>query len=243
MARKKTLGAALCLALLIAGSRPASATIPVYDYVNWALAWYQRAEQIKHQYDQVVTLKRQLESFGEGGDWNSLNGLLGDLDKLFRGGENLGYLLAGVEEVFEETFPGYELPVSWPDEYQLRVGRSRETLRLITAALNRLTWANTHSQIMVDRIQERSRTANSPLEELEVLSMWTNLSISEQQRHMQASLLAANAIVVAQAEAMQRQASIEAARNDWLARENTPVAGHDPSDGFTGVPADWPWSL
>ena len=73
--------------------------------------------------------------------------------------------------------------------------------------------------------------------------MWTNLSISEQQRHMQASLLAANAIVVAQAEAMQREASVEAARNDWLARENTPVAGHDPSDGFTGVPADWPWSL
>ncbi len=229
--------------VLLVATPPASATIPVYDYVNWLLAWYQRAQQIEHQYHQLKALERQLETLGRGGDFDSLHGLLGDLDQLFREGENLGYILAGVEEVFAETFPGYEAPVLWPDEMSRRIDRTQKTLRLITASLNRLTWANTHSQVMVERLQERSKAADSPLEELEVQTMFQNLAISEQQRSLQAQLLTANAVTVAAAASTQREAAAEAARSAWLAREPIPTPGHDPSGGFTGIPAGWAWSF
>lgn len=233
----------LTLAVLLLVPAPAGATIPVYDYINWILAWYQRAQQIEHQYHQLKALERQLETLGRGGDFDSLNGLLGDIDQLFREGENLGYILAGVEDVFAETFPGYAPPVLWPDELALRIDRTQKTFRLITASLNRLTWANTHSQLMVERLQERSKAADSPLEELEVQTMWTNLQVSEQQRALQAQLLTANAVTVAAAAATQREAAAEAARSAWLSREPIPVPGHDPSSGFTGIPAGWAWSL
>jgi hypothetical protein len=236
-----TLAVALVALLLLPSS--AAATVPVYDYINWILAWYQRGVQIQHQYDQFKALKQQLESFGRQGDFDSLNGLLGDLDELFRSGENLGYILAGVEDVFAETFPGYEAPVLWPDEYALRLSRTRNTLQLITTALNRLTWANTHSQVMVERLQERSKTADSPLEELEVQTMWQNLAVSEQQRALQAQLLTANAVTVAAAAGLQREAAAEAARNAWLVGETAPDPGEDSGTGFTGIPDNWPWRL
>lgn len=235
------LGLVFAALVLVPGT--ASATVPVYDYINWILSYYQRYQQIEHAYKQVKALEKQIESLGQQGDFDSLNGLLGDLDQLFRGGENLGYILAGVEDVFEETFPGYETPMLWPEEYALRTARTRETLKLITAGLNRLTWANTHSQVMVDRLQARSKAADSPLEELEVQTMWTNLQVSEQQRALQAQLLTANAITVAAAADLQREAAAEAARSSWLGGEAAPTAGDDPSGGFSGIPEDWPWSL
>jgi P-type conjugative transfer protein TrbJ len=245
MPRKTVAVIVLCFVLLgLALPTPAAAQFFVYDPAVWyqaILAWYQRYEQIRNQYEQIRALQKQLESFADQGDFNSLNGVLGQLDQIFAVGENLGYLLAGVEEVFAETFPGYEPPISWPDEYALRVKRSRDTLHLITQALNRLTWPNTRSQVMLDRITAHSKRADSPLEELEVLSMWQSLHVTEAQRSLQAQLLAANAVTVAAAADLQREASAEAARSSWLERETAPLPGLDPSEGFTGVPANWPW--
>lgn len=242
--RRRATAVALVLVLSLIVVPPVSATYPVYDYINWLLSWIQRAQQIKHQYDQLVALKKQLESYGDGGSFNSLNGILGDLDRLFRDGENLGYLLIGVEQLFEETFPGYEAPIAWPEEFRTRVYRTHNTLRLITASLNRLTAANTRSQVMVDRITALSKQADSPLEELEVQSMLQTLAVTEQQRILQAQLLTANAVTVAAAAEQQRIAAAEAARTDWLASESAPEPGYDPNpEGFTGIPRDWPWSL
>jgi hypothetical protein len=241
---RRATAVALVLFLSLAVVPQASATFPVFDYVNWILSWIQRAQQIQHQYDQLVALKKQLESYGEGGDFNSLNGILGDLDQLFRDGENLGYLLIGVEQVFEETFPGYEAPIAWPEEFQTRIYRTQNTLRLITASLNRLTAANTRSQVMVDRLTALSRRADSPLEELEVQSMLETLAVTEQQRILQGQLLTANAVTIAAAAEVQRVAAAEAARSGWIASESAPEPGYDPHpEGFTGVPRDWPWSL
>lgn len=243
--RRKIVSAALVLALLAALiPPPASATMAVYDYVNWLqalAAWYQRYQQIVHQYDQLVALRKQIESFGDGGYFNTLKGTFADLDALFREEDNFGYLHPGVQEVFDESFPGYEKPVSWPDEVSSRMDRTRETLSLIVSAMNRLTYANTRSQEMTDAIIAQSRVADSPLEELEVISMWNGLAVTEQQRSLQAQLLTANSVTLAAAVQMQREAAGEAARSAWLAQEAIPVPGHDASEGFTGIPDSWPW--
>lgn len=222
-------------------------TMAVYDYINWLqnlLDYYQEYQELVTQYKELEAAYRQFESFANGGDWNSLNGLLGALDGLFNMSDNLGYLVVGVDELFEETFPGWEVPTDWVLEQHERVGRTRETLRLINEALNRLTYANTHSQNQIAELQALAKGADTPLEELEVANMISTFHVNELQRYSQANMLTANAIAVSESYKLQTEASTRAALSDWLARDIAPEPGSDPSEGFTGIaPGHQGWSF
>ena len=244
-ARVPVVLAALLTALLLGSAAPADATVAVHDYINWILSYYQRYEQIANQARQIANQVRQiqhaakaLESFGDA-DWSHFD--FRDLEALLAYGEHLGYLNSSVGALFDDTFPGYERPESWPDEFQLRVGRTRETLRLINRSLRTLSDADSPVDFLA-LLQRRSETADSPVEELETANMYANYSLVHLQRAIQANLLTANTIAVAQAEELQMQASIEAARNGWVARDPVPLV-QDDGPGFTGVPAGWTYSV
>jgi P-type conjugative transfer protein TrbJ len=236
----------LLLAALLSTAAPAAAnTVPVYDYVNWLLSYYQRYEQIANQARQITNQVRQiqqlaksLESFADA-DWSHFD--FHDLDALLGYGEHLGYLNQSVSALFDDTFPGYETPESWPEEFQTRVRRTRETLRLINRSLRTLSDADSQVDFL-SVLQRRSQTADSPVEELETANMYANYSLVHFQRAIQANLLTANSIAVAQAEQLQMQASIEAARNGWIERDPFPE-GYDEGPGHTGVPAGWAYSI
>src|SRR6476619_5683621 len=130
--------ALLCLLLVVSPSFAGATGIPVVDILAWAqrfYAQYQRAEQIARQAQQVRLAAKSIQSFGQGGSWSTLHGLLGQIDELFRISGNLGYLRADVEETFRETFPGYAPPESsWPEQYKTQAERAHETLALLMAA-------------------------------------------------------------------------------------------------------------
>jgi len=237
--------AALLAVLLLTSAVPASATVPVYDYINWILSFYQRYEQITNQARQIANQARQiqqaaksLESFGDA-DWSHFD--FRDLDALLAYGDHLGYLNSSVDALFEETFPGYERPEAWPEEFQTRVRRTRETLRQINRSLRTLSDADSPIDFLA-LLQRRSERADSPVEELETSNMYANYSLVHMQRAIQANLLTANTIAVAQAEALQMQASVEAARNGWIERDGLPPIREDDS-GYTGVPEGWAYSF
>lgn len=235
----------MLLAALLATAAPASATIPVYDYVNWILSYYQRYEQItnqirqiSYQVQQVHHLAKSLESYADA-DWSHFD--FYDLDALLAHGEHFGYLNRSLSDLFDETFPGYEPPESWPEEFQTRVRRTRETLRLINRSLRTLSDADAQVDLL-RFLQRRSERADSPLEELETSNMYANYSLVHLQRAIQANLLIANTIAVAQAEELQIKASTEAARNGWIERDPFPL-GYDAGPGYTGVPDGWGYSI
>jgi len=184
-----------------------------------------------------------LESFGDGGTWSSLHGLLGELDQIFNTSSelsgNLGYLRVGVETVFRDTFPGYAPPeTSWPEQYKTLADRAHETLALLMAAENRLTWNNTASQARLAEMVADSLLADSPLEESEVNNMFHTLEATELQKGTQATLLVANAVTVATALELQKSATAAAARQSWLdSAADRPAPGYDPSEGYTGIPS------
>ncbi len=233
------------VAALLATAAPASATVPVFDYVNWILSYYQRYEQItnqirqiSNQVQQVQQLAKSLESFPDA-DWSHFD--FHDLDALLAYGEHLGYLNRSLSDLFDDTFPGYEPPESWPEEFQTRVRRTRETLRLINRSLRTLSNADASFDLLT-LLQQRSQRADSPLEELETYNMYANYSLVHLQRAIQANLLTANTIAVAQAEELQMQSSVEAARNGWIERDPFPH-GYDAGPGYTGVPDGWGYSI
>jgi P-type conjugative transfer protein TrbJ len=243
--RKKILVLLVCL-LLLAPSVSSASGIPVVDILAWiqrAYAQIQRAEQIYHQVEQVYYTVKSLESYGQGGSWSSLHGLLGELDQIFNTyselSGNLGYLKIGVEQVYRDTFPGTTLPAgNWPDQYKTLLDRSHETLALLLAGQNRLTWNNTASQIRLAEMTAASLAADSPMKEAEVNNMFHSLETTELQKGTQATLLAANASTLSTALELQRQATAAAARKSWFdAGAGRPVPGYDPSPGYTGLPS------
>ncbi|HEX4960900.1 MAG TPA: hypothetical protein VF173_08685 [Thermoanaerobaculia bacterium] len=249
--RKKIL-ALLCCLLLTYPAVAGASGIPVVDILAWiqrAYAQVQRAEQIYHQVEQVRATVKSLESFGQGGSWSSLHGLLGELDQIFNTysqiSSNLGYLKIGVEQVYRDTFPGYSPPAgNWPDRYKTLLDRSHETLALLLAGQNRLTWNNTASQIRLAEMTAASLFADSPLQEAEVNNMFHTLEATELQKSTQATLLSANAATLATALELQKEATAAAARAAWLdAGGARPEPGYDPSAGYTGVPSSVSLSL
>lgn len=238
--------ALLCLLLVLSPALAGAAGIPVVDLVAWAQrieAHLQRAEMIYHQIEQVRAALKSLESFGEGGSWSSLHGMLGELDDLFNAysqiSGNLGYLRDGVEDVFRDTFPGYSSPViPWPEQYKTVAERAHETLALLMAAENRLTWTNTGSQIHLMEMEAYSLLADSPLKEAEVNNMFHSLEATELQKGTQATLLVANAVTLSTALELQKSATAAAARQSWIdSAADRPAPGYDPSDGYTGIPS------
>jgi len=235
----------LLATLLLASASPASATIPVYDYVNWVLSYYQRYEQIANQARQIANQVRQIEQLGKSlesfddADWSQFD----QLSALLFYGDHLGYLNSSLANLFDQTFPGYEPPESWPAEFETRVWRTRETLRLVSQALRGLSNADAPFNLL-ELLQRRSERADSPIEELETANMYANYSLVHLQRAIQASLLTANIIAIAQAEELQRQASVEAARNGWIARDPLPpIRENLDGSGHTGVPDGWSYSI
>jgi P-type conjugative transfer protein TrbJ len=237
--------AAIALVLLMITSRTGSATIPVWDYVNWILSYYQRGQQIANQAHQLTNEARQiqhlakaLESYADG-DWSTFS--YRDLDALLSYGEQLGYLNRSLSAVFDNTFPGYEPPSDWPTEYQIRVRRTRETLREINRSLRTLSDADSQVDLLT-LLQRRSERSDSPLEELETSNMYAQYTSVQITKSIQANLLIANAIAVAQAERLQREASIDAARNSWIKSDPFPD-GFDPGEGYGAIPEGWSYTI
>lgn len=245
--RRALLALVASLSLLLVPATSSEAALDVYDYVNWALSYYQRYEQIRNQYKtienevrQVQQLAKALESFDQS-DWSSFDA--SELEVLLAYGEHLGYLNSAATEIFDVTFPGYEAPRYWPDEFQARVSRTRSTLRRIQQSLRSLGNGGDYQSEILTLLQNRSDEADSPTEELETANMFHSLHSADMQRSIQASLLVGNAIAVSQAQELQFRASAEAARSSWLLSEPLPYPDSNQDEGFTALPNHWDLNL
>jgi P-type conjugative transfer protein TrbJ len=248
---------AIFLLTLLIGTSVGNATIPVFDYVNWflqylkyayeqgeiAYAKYQRAQMILYQVQQLEQQIKALKSWGQDGDWSSLHGAMGQIDQLMNALDDLGYLLVGIHQRWEETFPGYAPPIDWISEHQSRLRRTRATYGALLSALNRLSANQTHSQAVLETLAARSRASDSPQKELEVLNMFANAQGLELTKLTMASSLTANALAVHYSYELQKEATAETVRTTWLHSQPRPAPGHDDSPGFTGIPRNWSLDL
>ncbi len=246
--RQKVIALALIAVLLLpaTGSATGAPVVDVLAIAQRLIVMYNQLQQIQAAYRKVELAVKALESYAETGDFSDLNGLLGQIDQIFNVyaeiGDNLGYLKAGVDDVYHDTFPGYVPSVFGPTaDYEIRVERAQQSLRLIMKAMNRLTWNNTGSALLLARMVADSKDADSPQEEAEVANMIGTLQVTEAQKSLQAQLLTANAVTVGFGSVIQDQAAATRARADWLASANVAAIPEASSAaGFTGVPSSLP---
>lgn len=234
------------LVLLALASPPQAHAVTFVDLVAYAqrvLTWFQKVQDLLQQARQVEAAYRQLESFADSGSWSDLNGMLAAIDDLFAasGGvaDNVGYLRADVEETWREIFPGtfdIDLNDSQPELLAERLGKAHETYALIMAALNRVTWNNTRSQILLAEATAASKTADGALEEAEVANMFASLQTTELNKLVQVAMIQANTQTLQAALEAQKEASALASRRAWFASNDLPGLDRE-LPGYTGVPS------
>ncbi len=234
--RRLAAASLLALTLLLALPAPGTAsTVPVYDYINWLLSWYQRGQQIYNQGKQIYYQAKSFERLGQGAHWDSLNGMLAWLDQAMRGGDNLGYLVVGLDGLFAETFPSQYRTHSWTADSLRRIHRTRNTFQKLMGGLNRLTWANARSQSTVEQLKIQSAAADTPLKAQESTNGWLNAMDLELTKMKEAQLATANAVTLFYGYELHRQAVAETARNDWIAAQLPPPLEADRRT-FSAVP-------
>lgn len=237
MKRRKvaaTVLVALTLFLVVPGTSSAY-TVPVYDYINWILSWYQRGQQIYNQGRQIYYAAKSLERIGQGAQWDSLGGLVDWLDRAMRGGEHLGYLVADLDWMFADTFPERYRTQSATSESLRRINRTRNTFEKLMAGLRRISFSNARSQGTVERLAVQSAAADTPLKAQESTNGWLNSIDVELQKVREAQLSTANAVTVYYSFELHRKAVADTARNEWIQAELPPPLAPD-RRFYSGVP-------
>jgi P-type conjugative transfer protein TrbJ len=246
MRRRVLALATVCLVLLTLLSPPRAHAVTFVDLVAYAqriITWYQKVQDLYQQARQLEALYRQLESYGDSGSWSDLNGLLATIDGLFNSSseliENLGYTKVDIERVWPETFPGsadIDPAFSQPELARDRIDKAQQTYSLIMRALNRITWNNTRSQILLRDATTASQTADGTLEEIEVANMFNSLQTTELNKLVQIAMMQANAQTLEAALEAQKEASAQAARRYWFSSNHLPSLERE-TPGYTGVPS------
>ena len=243
--RRRILALTTALLVLFALASPPGAHavtfVDLVAYVQRILTWFQKVQDLHQQAKQVEAAYRQLESFADSGSWSDLNGMLAAIDGLFNATsglvENLGYTRVGIEEDWREMFPGtldFDPTASEPERAVERIEKARETYALIMAALNRVTWNNTRSQVLLAEATAASKSADGALEEAEVANMFHSLQTTELNKLVQIAMIQANAQTLHAALEAQREASALAARRAWFDSNRLPGLDRE-LPGYTGL--------
>jgi P-type conjugative transfer protein TrbJ len=243
---------ALALGLAPAGAPPAAAQIPVTDLAHitvnstWHYAHYvQFAYQIVQQYQQILNQVRQIDAQLRAlqklaqPQWRDLSGLLGELDRLTRGGRALSYALADVAAQFRATFPGWQ---SWSDatDFPAQNQRALDTLGAALSAVGRQAQGFAADEATLARIRVQMATTAGHQQALEQLSTLAAFTAQEQLLTRQALAASANVAAVAGGYWLNRDAHAEATC-DLLATETALAGDRNASRGWSFQPAWWPF--
>ncbi len=250
----------ILLTMLVGAPTSAHATIPVWDYIEYALqflkwvwqyasdlwahakieyAQYQRVQMIYNQAQQIVLQVKALKSWGRDGDFTTLNGAMGQIDSLFNQLDSLGYLTVDIYRRWAESFPGLVPPQQWVAEEKARQERIRRTMGAHLKALNRLSENQTHSQVVLAQLAERARNSDSPQTQLEVANMYHLAAGYELTKLVMTTSLTANSFALFLSQQTQREESGTAAREAWLLSAPLPSPLPDARDRFTGLPTGY----
>ena len=245
MRRRRIVAVVLILFALFGTAAPAGATVPVYDYINWILAFiqryyaaYQRAQQLYQQAEAVKAAYKNLENYGRSGEWGNLVGLYGSIEGILNRADNLGFQTSELAAQLDETFPGLIPPQDYRTEYETRVRKTLTTVKSLTQILGRIAAPNVQTQLRLAAMQARSGDASGAVKALQTANIFASLQEEELGRGLQAELASANIEALTASHELQKEAAAEAAFVDWTTRDEGPAP--EPV-GYGGVPAGWSW--
>jgi P-type conjugative transfer protein TrbJ len=177
----------------------------------------QAAQQIDNQRRQILYQIQALQRL-RNPNWRELSGLVNQLDQIMRQGQALAYSAAQIDRLFQQTFPGYQLPAD------LRIGaaqrqQAERSLATLRASLNAVSRQMADAQPGLARLGQIKRQMNgivSPQQALELQNTLQGYAAEELVMLRQAISIQTNAQAVAEAARLQRQMQADAALEQLL---------------------------
>jgi P-type conjugative transfer protein TrbJ len=177
----------------------------------------QSAQQIDNQRRQILYQIQALQRLPNP-NWRELSGLVNQLDQIMRQGQALAYSAAQLDRLFQQTFPGYQLPAD------LRIGaaqrqQAERSLATLRASLNAVSRQMADAQPGLARLGQIKRQMNgivSPQQALELQNTLQGYAAEELVMLRQAISIQTNAQAVAEAARLQRQMQADAALEQLL---------------------------
>lgn len=203
-------------------------------------ALYEQGKTIQQRIEMIEMQKRQLQYQVDAlrklanPNWRQIGNLMYQMDAVMREGNALAYSLSNIDEQFQRTFPGYQVPVDYPAESREQVSRTLATLR---AALNVASLQARdvgYGQQTLAQIKARMGSAEGHQQAIELQSTLIGFTADELSALRQAVAIQTNAQAVYQAYQLQQQAQGQAVFDEMIARSRN----RSPSGAAT-VDATW----
>ena len=235
------LASTLVAAAAAAAPVPAHAQIPgIPQLVFDPRALYEQGKTIQQRIEMIGLQKRQLQYQIDAlrklsaPNWRQIGVLMYQMDTVMREGNALAYSLSNIDQQFQQTFPGYRVPVDYPAESREQMARTLATMR---AALNVASLQARdigYGQQTLAQIKARMGSAQGHQQAIELQSTLIGFTADELSSLRQAIATQTNTQAVYQAYQIQQQAHAQAIFDEMIARSRN----RSPSGAAT-VDATW----
>ncbi|MCP3962340.1 MAG: hypothetical protein GY719_31235 [bacterium] len=220
----------------------AAPVIDVSNLIQNILQVVHAVTQISHLIDQLETMERNLERI-EDPNWRELGEHFLYLDELAAQGESLTYADEEVFERYRELLAGFE--AMEPGHFEATYGHwttvALDTFAatLSSASAQAVEYATTQEQL--DELREIADSADGNLEALSASNMLQGHIAQETAKLNQLLASQMSAQNVYYGVRLNAEANREATTRTLVDEAHEPFHPYTGLDGFTGIPADWPF--
>ncbi len=201
------------------------AQVPVIDAANLE-------QSIEIFLKNAAMLKIMIDNIQKGhGDGEAVIPLLKQLEEVIKQGEALGYGADDITGVFEEKFPGYELPEGlWAERSKMWTDTQLNTLRNVLESVHLQNENYAQEQDLVDGTLEKSNSAVGHMQALQQGNALMGATVKQLVKFRQLMMSQINADTVYRAAETARRAESEAKGVAWASAAPRTLEPMSPND-------------
>lgn len=183
--------------------------------------------QVRNQIKQIENMIQNTK--GGATPWDSMLPLLFQLGNTLERGQAIGYAMKNLDQRFLTTFPGYQPPTDWHQQYGLWTTTSLDTLRGVLASLgvNASSFAWDASRIAQLHIVNAS--AGGRMAAIQAGNSIALEGLGQMQRLEQIAMMQSNAYAVTEASKIDKEAATAAKATKFFTDGARPIPQHGSS--------------
>lgn len=209
----------------------------VYDPTNWiqnAATAANTAQQLVNETEQLKISLQDIKNYnGDTGQWANIQMLLFRLGNEVQKGQSLSYNMQNLDSAYHRQFPGYVAPQDYQQSYSHWSQTTLDTLQGTLSSVSMQANQFQNEQTTLNQLSYLSKTATGRMQALQVGNMLATQEVSQLQELRQLVMTQVNAQNTYASYQVQKEASGEAATNNWVSSSSTDFPRYGEGQGFS----------
>jgi P-type conjugative transfer protein TrbJ len=214
-------------------SIPSYSTMPVIDVA--ALA--QLSDQLVQLEQQTQLIQYELETLKSGQyQWSNAQGLINNLGSVVNQTNGISYSAANIDGQFKKSYPGYQAPQNFSQQYKDNANTSINTMNGILQSVGSSAQDFENENSRLKFLQQQSQSAKGQTEAIQASTQIASETVTQLQLLRQTVIAQTNAQTVYYATQTQNEASAQAELQKVVSAGSTNI----PAYGSSGQPLNPP---